>query len=78
MIDTERHEFLERLISDAVSAGARILARKEIPEGLGKNFFAPVILERRPRVVFETKPRHLREELAFLRGLLSGRAAARP
>ncbi len=45
MIDTERHEFLERLISDAVSAGARILARKEIPEGLGKNFFAPVILE---------------------------------
>ncbi len=52
-----------------------------LPPGRGTLDFrpiAPVILERRPRVVFETKPRHLRQELAFLGALLGGRAAARP
>ena len=44
MIDTEPHALLDKLIRDAKSAGAEVLAKKEVEKGLSENFYGPVIL----------------------------------
>lgn len=45
MIDTEAHAFLNRIISDAVAGGAKILARKDVSHLNRMNFYPPILLE---------------------------------